>query len=234
MHEAPLTTQLISSQLLVGLVWYLIGQQRINVYLGTVSSVLAAQGDDDGWYAALQTALLPTGLVFVPVVAAAHRQYGTLGTMQFVTLLAGLQMLWATRLPLRWQPATFLLFAAHRMASLSTFAIYMAQVFGPSASATPMGLLVLLGGVVSLSLGPIGYYVEQTFSGDWTLVYAACALMSLPQLALLCMASWRWKRHSHDAPEGSYERSLAVSLPAKSSDAFTPFVSDAPYRRYTR
>ena len=57
---SSLLDQLTSGQLIVGLSWYLLSQQRVNLYLGTARSMLAAQGDSTGYYTALHTALLPS------------------------------------------------------------------------------------------------------------------------------------------------------------------------------
>ena len=46
--DAPLLAQLASSQLGVGLCWYVLAQQRVNLYLGTARVLLAAQGDETG------------------------------------------------------------------------------------------------------------------------------------------------------------------------------------------
>ena len=122
LHDAPLLRQLTSSQLVVGLVWYLLSQQRINLYLGTARTLLAAQGDATGYYAALHTALLPAGLAFVPLVAVVHGRYGVLGTMQLNTLMGAAHCACAIWLPLDSQWITFSLFTCLRMASFATCA----------------------------------------------------------------------------------------------------------------
>lgn len=156
LHDAPLFRQLCSSQLAVGLTWYLLSQQRVNLYLGTARTLLASQGDANGYYAALHTALLPAGLAFVPAVAHVHRRFGVLGAMQLTTLIGAAHGTAACWLPLERQWVTFSLFTCLRMATFATFSIFMAEAFGPSTSGTLTGLLFLLGGLASLSLVPIG------------------------------------------------------------------------------
>lgn len=194
LHGVSLLDQLTSGQLIVGLSWYLLSQQRVNLYLGTARSMLAAQGDSTGYYTALHTALLPAGLAFVPVIAHAHARYGVIGTMQLTTLMGAAHGLCAVWLPLDWQPVTFCLFTCLRMATFATFSIYTAEAFGPAASATLTGFIFLVGGLASLSLMPIGFFVADRLDGDWSAVFHVYTALCLPQLGLLGLASWHWHR----------------------------------------
>lgn len=223
LHDAPLLRQLTSSQLVVGLAWYLLSQQRVNLYLGTARAMLLAQGDSTGYYASLHTALLPAGLAFVPAVALAHARYGVVGTLQLNTLVGACHGMCAVWLPLGWQWVTFCLFACLRMATFATFSIYTAEAFGPSASATLTGFIFLVGGLASLLLVPIGFYVADALHGDWTLVYHAYTLLCLPQLALLSLVSWHWQRRQGApwSPGGAGALRKAGGAPAVPSASST-------------
>jgi len=238
LHDAPLLRQLTSSQLVVGLVWYLLSQQRINLYLGTARTLLAAQGDATGYYAALHTALLPAGLAFVPLVAVVHGRYGVLGTMQLNTLMGAAHCVCAIWLPLDSQWITFSLFTCLRMASFATFSIYTAEAFGAASSATLTGFIFLLGGLASLTLVPIAFYVAEFLHGDWTPVYQCYGLLCLPQLVLLSVAGAQWRRQArsvhgklpmdeYDAYPGSAWQGLAATHSSEIDS-----VSDEPYREF--
>ncbi len=201
LHEATLGEQLRSLQLLVGFVWYLISQQRCNLYLGTARAVLLQRGDD-GVYMAMHTALLPAGLLFVPALACAHRRLGVLGSMQLVTLMGGVHGLLVLGLPLGWQPLTFLLFACYRVAVFATFSIYTSEAFGPQASGTLTGAIFFLGGLGTLALVPVGLLVDERLGGDWDAVYWVFTLLTLPKLGLVWGATryWAEAEASRDAP----------------------------------
>ena len=243
LHDAPLLTQLSSSQLVVGLAWYLFSQQRINLYLGTARVMLLAQGDSTGYYASLHTALLPAGLAFVPLIAVAHTRYGVVGTLQLSTLMGGLHGVCALYLPLDWQWITFCLFTCLRMATFAVFSIYTAEAFGPTASGTLTGFIFLVGGLASLSLVPIGSYVAYALHGDWAFVYCVYTLLCLPQLALVSTASWYWERRPRSAPWTPVDPVLGLEKPLGPTltmattrtlgiDACVYDSSDEPYREF--
>ena len=243
LHDAPLLTQLSSSQLAVGLAWYLFSQQRINLYLGTARVMLLAQGDSTGYYASLHTALLPAGLAFVPLIAVAHTRYGVVGTLQLSTLLGGLHGVCALYLPLDWQWITFCLFTCLRMATFAVFSIYTAEAFGPTASGTLTGFIFLVGGLASLSLVPIGSYVAHALHGDWAFVYCVYTLLCLPQLALVSSASWYWERWPQSVPWTPVDPMLGIEQPAGPTlamattrtlgiDACMHDSDDEPYREF--
>jgi LAT3 family solute carrier family 43 protein 3 len=81
-HTEPLSRQLTSLQFWMGLVWFVVHQQYCNLYLGTVKYVLARQGDGDGHYMALFTAMLPCAILCVPAISTTLTKYGILVTMQ--------------------------------------------------------------------------------------------------------------------------------------------------------
>ena len=242
LHNASLVQQLCSQQLGVGLAWYLLSQQRVNLYLGTARTLLLSQGDVTGYYAALHTALLPAGLAFVPMIAHTHARYGVLGTMQLTTLMGLAHGMCAVWLPLEWQWLTFSLFACLRMATFATFSIYAAEAFGPAASATLTGFIFLVGGLASLSLVPVGAYVTEALHGDWTYVYHAYTALCLPQLGLLAIASWRWQRQRRRERKLAADGGGSVPFPVRAGRDAWPsaaatagysYSSDEPYREFS-
>lgn len=168
--------------------------------------------------------------------------------MQLTTLMGAMHGACAVWLPLSWQWVTFSLFTCLRMATFSTFSIYTAEVFGPSASATLTGLMFLVGGLASLSLVPIGQHVTDALRGDWTLVYHAYTLLCVPQLALVSIAAARWQKQPPPAPPPQRDAAAAderepderkvvhvaplTPAPSSSTAPFDSDRSEEPYHEF--
>jgi len=124
---------------------------RFNFYIGSVHAQLEALGQAPGGaYTNLFGTVLPLGFFAQFAIGALIDARGS---------VAGLWALWALGvafsaanlwLPLRAQPATFVLFAAFRGFLFTNMSAYCARVFGFKTLGRTIGLLVLMGGLVSL------------------------------------------------------------------------------------
>eukprot|EP00529_Nitzschia_sp_RCC80_P000029 CAMPEP_0113505690 /NCGR_PEP_ID=MMETSP0014_2-20120614/35467_1 /TAXON_ID=2857 /ORGANISM="Nitzschia sp." /LENGTH=553 /DNA_ID=CAMNT_0000401051 /DNA_START=71 /DNA_END=1733 /DNA_ORIENTATION=- /assembly_acc=CAM_ASM_000159 len=144
-----------------------ISMLRINFYILTVDTFLLSLGDVDARYAEAFSWILPSGLLFVPVIDWTANRLGVINTLR-VTNVIGIVFGAILLVPiLAVQGSNFLLLTCYRAFVYAVISVFVAQTFGVDAMGRMFGSCAFVAALVSLAQSPMAAMTQSGFDGDF-------------------------------------------------------------------
>jgi hypothetical protein len=186
-HEWTLPRQLVTLEFGTVLVFACTHMLRCNYYIETVNEQLAMYGDVDAKYARLFSLVLPSGIIFVPVIERTIQRWGVVPTLHITN---GIGVVFGTLLlipSLRLQAVNFVTFTAFRAFLYATLNTFIAVSFGVSTMGRMIGCTFTTAAMVTLLQYPAAGFAER--HGSFHLVNGVMLLACILPISLGCWYS---------------------------------------------
>jgi hypothetical protein len=190
-HEWTLLRQLRTLEFVTVLVFACIHMLRCNYYIETVNEQLAIYGDDDDHdskkYARMFSLVLPSGIIFVPVIERTIQRLGVVSTLHITN---GIGVLFGTLLlipSLQLQAVNFVVFTAFRAFLYATLNTFIAVSFGVSTMGRVIGCTFTTAAMVTLLQYPAASFAERR--GSFHLVNCVMVLACILPISFGCWYS---------------------------------------------
>jgi len=185
-HKHSVLKQLTTAEFVLIAFFSSIHILRCNYYIMTADDFLRYLGDSKGFYANIFSFVLPSGIVFVPLIELTLVKFGipkTLHLTNILGLIFGALLLVSS---LKVQVAAFVIFTCFRAYLYSSVNAFIAVHFGVETMGRIVGCAFTAGAVVSLLQYPAAMY---SGNGNWR--YVNEALLGLCAVPIILVSTYK-------------------------------------------
>jgi hypothetical protein len=167
LQTKPLRKILSTFHFGVAAIFTSVSMLRINFYILTVDTFLLSLGDVNSRYAETFSWILPSGLIFVPIIDWTAKKLGVINTLR-ITNAIGIVFGMILLVPiLSVQGLNFLLLTCYRAFVYAAISVFVAQTFGVGAMGRVFGSCAFIAALVSLAQSGMASVTQSTFDGNF-------------------------------------------------------------------
>jgi len=211
-HQRSALQQLCTFEFALVLIFASTHMLRCNFYIMTVDDFLSRLGDTESVYANLFSIILPSGIIYVPLI---EKAIDLLGVVQTLYVTNGLGVLFGAiqiaSKSLVFQAVDFFVFTGFRAFLYASMNTMIAFYFGVNTMGRMIGFTFTLAAIVSLLQYPAALYADQqssinTGEGNFPLMNGIMLCLCVLPIGSLFLydrtATTQTKNKSGQIPEG--------------------------------